>query len=461
MKTISPTLRIPFEDVVAALGGDNYAYYNFDIKNIEEAETTKKVQAALKVFVPQAKRLEATNNILGSLIGKYPDSKVTPKGTSLDVAINERQVIRIEVKPENSKGSGGGAAATKVQEAAQCVYAAIKYAFPNAEFPLSEDEYRVGLLNCVIPGVLLAEIQSLPQDWQRSSWIGANAIYNTIGGRDYMFVRGDSMIDDGAVKAAFNRVKKQTNLASEDKWNPADIWMVRKNNRSMVVEKLNKEKTIDGVNDVLNELNQSGDLIGISLKKLGDSPSVQLLNDTPPAIRKERSRVRFVKYDLIFKNRRGEYPMDVYYYYGDDTYQKFQARNFGGPTKGDWKLELKGKLAAMGKVQGQKVRDILKDAGFTGIPNEPTWYESRPNNKSITDEIYKLLDKHNAQGFKRDKETKDMINEMSQAYRYSKLSGLRLLDFFRSNGNRDKAMKELYFYASSQSDKSSVYYKLS
>ena len=55
------------------------------------------------------------------LIGKYPESKVTPMGTSLDVAINDRQVIRVEVTPENSKGSGGGAAATKVQEAEQCV----------------------------------------------------------------------------------------------------------------------------------------------------------------------------------------------------------------------------------------------------------------------------------------------------------------------------------------------------
>tara|TARA_B100001175_G_C19502180_1_gene638744 strand:+ start:273 stop:1658 length:1386 start_codon:yes stop_codon:yes gene_type:complete len=461
VKTISSTLRIPFEDVVSALGGENYAYYNFDIKNIEEQDSVKKVQAALKVFVPQAKRLEATNNILGSLIGKYPESKVTPKGTSLDVAINDRQVIRVEVKPENSKGSGGGAAATKVQEAAQCVYAAIKYAFPNTKFPISEDEYRVGLLSCAIPGVLLSEIQALPQDWQRSSWNGANVIYNSIGGSDYMFVRGDPMIDDGAVKAAFNRIKRQTNLSSEDKWNPADIWMVRKNIRSTVVEKLNREKTIDGVNNTLIELNASGDLVGISLKKLGDSPSIALLNSTSPAERKERSRVRFVKYDLIFQNRRGEYPMDVYYYYGDDTYQKFQARNFGGPTKGDWKLELKGKLAAMGKIQGSVLRNLLRDARFTGIPNEPSWYESRPNNKSITDEIYKLLDKYNAQGFKRNKETKEMIDGMSQAYRYSKLSGLRLLDWFKTNGNRDKAMKELYFYASSQSDKSSVYYKLS
>ena len=463
MKTIAPSLRIPFEDVVSALGGDDYAYYNFDIKNIEEAESTKKVQAALKVFVPQSKRLEATSNILSSLIGKYPDSKKTPKGTALDVAIGEKQVIRIEVKPENSKGSGGGAAATKVQEAAQCVYTAIKYNNPDVKFPLTEEDYVKGLQSCDIGGVSLAQIQSLSKEWQDSSWRGATVIYNTIGGSagDYKFVRGDSIIDDGAIKAAYNRIKKQTNLVSEDKWNPSDIWMVKNSSRSMVVEKLSKQKSVDGVNDALASLLESKDLIGISLKKLGGSPSMELLNSISPTERKERSKIKFVKFDLIYKNSRGGYPMDVYYYYGTDTYQKFQARNFGGPLKGDWKLELKGKLAAMGKIQGNVLRNLLKSPGFSNVPNEPTFYESRSGNKMITNEIYKLLDKHNAKGFKRSEETRKEIDEMETAYRYSKLSGLRLLDFFVSNGQADRAMKELYYYASSQSDKSSVYYKLS
>jgi len=35
-----------------------------------------------------------------------------------------------------------------------------------------------------------------------------------------------------------------------------------------------------------------------------------------------------------------------------------------------------------------------------------------------------------------------------------------LLDWLKSNGRRDDAMKEMYLYASSQSDKSSVYWKL-
>ena len=85
-------------------------------------------------------------------------------------------------------------------------------------------------------------------------------------------LRGDATIDDGAIKNAFNRVKKQTRLSSEDKWNPADIWMV-KANKIKVKAHLDKEVTIDCLNNALNQLIKDGLLVGISLKKIEGSPT--------------------------------------------------------------------------------------------------------------------------------------------------------------------------------------------
>ena len=444
-----------FQDVMAALGGDNYSYYVMDLKNVESTDSQKKVQIALKVYVPQSKRVSATDNIVAALLNKYPDTKKTSKGTSLDVPIRDNKVIRVEVKPENSKGSGGGAAATKIQEAAQCVYAAIRYYCDNPSPPFTDKDYECGMQNCDIPGTTLDEIRSLSKEWHEGSWAGANAIYNTIGGSGYEFLRGDSQIDDGAIRRAFNRVKKQTNLSSEDKWNPADIWMVKKSKKQQVKSHLDREKTIDCLNNALLQMRSDGDLIGISLKKIGGSPSMNLLNDIPAAQRKANEKAKFVKYDLTFTSS-----MDVYFYYGNDTFQKFQARNFGGPTKGDWKLELKGRTAAQGKIQGAVLRRLLLDAGFNSAPTEPTWEQSREGNKPITDEIYRLLDKYNAKNFVRGAEGKNIIDRQPRAWRYSKLAGLRMLDWLKTNGRRDDAMKELYLYASSQSDKSSVYWKI-
>ena len=53
------------------------------------------------------------------------------------------------------------------------------------------------------------------------------------------------------------------------------------------------------------------------------------------------------------------------------------------------------------------------------------------------------------------------IAVQEKSYRYSKLAGLRFLDWLkRTCSDPNMAMKEIYLYASSQSDKSSVYYKL-
>ena len=205
--------------------------------------------------------------------------------------------------------------------------------------------------------------------------------------------------------------------------------------------------------------------MGITIKKIEGSANMTIKNNQPASVRKANEKAKFEKYDLTFLSS-----MDVYLYYGSGQFEKFQARNFGGSSKGDWKLELKGKSAAQGKIQGTIVIELLKNAGFTNISqfNIPTWAESDPGaNKAedITKEIYDLLKKHNADKF--DKTPKAQANNKAQialqdkSWRYSKLAGLRFLDWLKHTcKDKDMAMKEIYLYASSQSDKSSVYYKL-
>ena len=65
--TVPPQNKAAFEAVMSALGGDDYSYYLFDVKNVEEKDSTKKVQIALKVFVPQSARLGAVDNITEAL----------------------------------------------------------------------------------------------------------------------------------------------------------------------------------------------------------------------------------------------------------------------------------------------------------------------------------------------------------------------------------------------------------
>ena len=445
-----------FEDVMSALGGDNYSYYLFDVTKIEQKDSKKKVQVALKVLVPQVKRAQATKDIMGGL--RKAGYEIEEKANEINVPIpkTKGQFIRVSVKPENSKGSGGGAAATKVQETAQCVYAAMRYYCGDVK-NFTIDDFKCGMKYTDAPGVKIEEIMEMSKEWKESSWAGANEIYSKIGGTGWKFVRGDAMIDDGAIKNAFNRVKKQTILSSEDKWNPADIWMVK--DESKVKQHLDKEVTIDCLNNALQQLRADGQLVGISLKKIEGSPKMTLKNADDAKTRRNNEKAKFAKYDLTFDNGRSSdnHPMDVYLYYGQGNFDKFQARNFGGESKGDWKLELKGKSAAQGKIQGKVLRDLISNIVSGSVPKEADWNKCTGN--EYDKEIFDLLKKYNAKGFN-EETAMEFIADAKQAWKYSKLSGLRLLDWMSNHTKKDQIMKEIYLYASSQSDKSSVYWKL-
>ena len=456
-----------FQKVLDALGGENYSYYLFDVKKVATTEK-QKIRVGMKVYVPLSRRSIAANNIQSAL-EKDKVISVVKDEKQLDVSIIgdvSGKIIRLDIKPESGKGSGGGAAATLIQEGAQCVYAAMRYYCGDVK-NFTEEDFKCGMKYVDAPGLKLIDVLGLPAEWKEGSWKGANKIFDTVKGKGWTFVRGDNLVEK-ELSDAFKRVKKQTNLSSEDKWNPADIWMVKDKNK--VANKLKKENTIDCLNNYIQQARVDGDFVGISLKKLEGTVSMKLLNDDTPAQRKANEAAHYAKYDLTFDNKRKKdpYPMDVYYYYGSGTFQKFQARNFGGPTKGDWKLELKGKSAAQGKIQGNVVRILLKNAGFDVTElTEPNFSDCKPGNgngkNKITQEIYDLLDKFNAKNFTANKTTYNRIAYRPQAWRYSKLAGLRMLKWLKDLGDKeaDRAMKELYLYASSQSDKSSVYWKLS
>ena len=453
-----------FEKVIDALGGEDYSYYLFDVTKVAATEK-QKIRVAMKVYVPLSQRATAADKIQKAL-DKLNVIAIVKDEKRIDVTIIDNKVIRVDLKPEGGKGSGGGAKATAIQEGAQCVYTAMRYYCGNIEH-ITEDDLKCGMKYTNAPGLKLEDVMGLPSEWKEGSWAGANEIFNKIGPGKYIFVRGDNMVEK-QLSEAFKRVKDQTNLSSEDKWNPSDIWMVKAGMRRKIEAKLKKEGTIDCLNNYLQQARIDGDLIGISLKKIEGSPDMKLLNADNAATRKENEKAHYAKYDLTFDNKRKKdsYPMDVYFYYGSGTFQKFQARNFGGPSKGDWKLELKGKSAAQGKVQGAVLRKLLDNAGFNVTKlTEPNFNDCEPGNtngaKKITEEIYDLLKEFKAKNFTAELNTKNIIATQPKAWRYSKLAGLRMLKWLKSqNGEADRAMKELYLYASSQSDKSSVYWKL-
>ena len=115
-----------YEKIKDSLKGENYTYESYDV--IKVADTDRgKIRVAMKVYVPQAERVTAAANIQEAL-GEVDVTVTVKDETQLDVMIDDLgRKIRLDVKPDSKKGSGGGSEATRIQEGAQCVYTAIRF----------------------------------------------------------------------------------------------------------------------------------------------------------------------------------------------------------------------------------------------------------------------------------------------------------------------------------------------
>lgn len=488
---IGAVYKKAIEDVMDSLGDENFSFYEFDITKIADPTGRSRIFFALKVIVPRAKRTKAASLIAQNIAGKgYTAFDTKGTGNQLDITVDSK-ILRIDIKPQGG-GSGGGAAETARNEAAQCLYAALAFNVYNKEIDedlpisLSDFEKASKTIDVDVPFEQLLP-DELSREWQISSIRGANKLFQTFynTSKNYIFCRGGGP-DDKEIKKAYQRARKsmlkdpsvRVVFSSEDKWNPADIWMV---SSTFNPSDLDQYKTVDTINEFIKEKYEERELIGVSLKKIKGTAKLKVLNYDPNDKIRELDDVNWGQYWVKYRDERlsgGEdaFPMDVYLYWvkNGNQSQRFQSRNFGGSSTGSWQIEKKGASAAQGRCGGGSIVEILKSLGVsyqgltTGWDNKKFWADCKPTNKSkkdaITSELVTLLNKYCASnrdtGYPGDVQARLELGNQTQSYRYSKLMGLRLLDCILTSGKADEIMKALYCYAGSQTDKSSVHVKL-
>lgn len=511
-------------DIMDCLGDEGYNFYDSDFTATKDPSGAKfrnnSIYFKIRVEVPRNFRYRAAEYIRNAISNKEKswdwdeNYEVELGGANSDslkqlsVAVEPGNnlkdgVIRIDIKPVNGGGSGGGAEETAINECNQALVAA--YVFNNGKLDegqlLShealEETYNKHCHLDVSFKVLSEFGFDIP--WKNSHIMGANFLYDKYHKHNnlkkYKFFRG-SGFDDGEIKSAYAKCKKNmgngkdgkpatTRFSSEDKWNPSDIWIASTDYIKKGVPKLNDLQNIDELNHHLLAYYTSNDLFGVSLKKIKnkvnwDVRNVEDFNDDPI---EKVANYKFVKkngtggYDLKFhsSDKTSPWPMDLYIYYGPKDYNKFQARNFGSGDKGSWQLELKGPGAAQGKIGGGVVAQLLKDSGenypgLTNLDNKAMWtkcnkyHQSDKTRSDVNHDIEVLLTKYKATDDRKGKLTcNDIANDLQRretAYRYSKLLGLMLLDCIATSNQSDKLMRRLYIYASSQSDKSGPHVKM-
>ena len=400
------------------------------------------------VLRPAVEKILSDNNIV---FGEITSKSLAGSFGGTEIDTYDLKRIRLRYKLQGNKGSGGGAEATKLTESAQCLYAAIAFGLgreikSNDITPSNVKKYSY-LFD--IDETNERILKELPDEWIDSSLLGANKLFQKFKGKgNYVFHRGSSAV--ARIEAAFKRVSKNENVRINiNKWNPSDIWMI---SEEFSFSFFDKENTILGLNQVIQEKLENNILIGVSLKKIVGNVRISVKN----IFRDMKTCKYYDGYEYSKKS------IDGYILLTGGT--KIQYRSFGaGDGLTGWQGEVKGANANQGKISLGPTNLILKNHGQKTIPTDAA--------KRVKDEPDKVFAEISKGLAKYARMTKAEISKLKNEpkiytlkFLYSKLQVTQLLDILENKllkkDKRDQIVEDLYLYASSQSKYSSAYYKL-
>ena len=491
IRTYDEKVKTILNKILVAAKDSSFGYYE-DYQVKDYTDENKKVRMTMSVIVPEAQRTNAKIFLTRKLRDyKYPVANAGQSGVSLvvnphpslrqlDVIVNpdDVQVIRVQIKPSSSGGSRGGSTGARITESAQALYCALRFNVLNSDIPLSNDgssvinsaDFQTAWQSCDC-NATLEEVLAVEGDWQKSCILGANKLYKSFKSPPknyYKFYRGSGV--DALINEAYLKVKNEEPIesvpASEDKWNPADIWIAKSDFDSSQIPKAAVRGLVLNLNQFIEEQFNTTPyqtLAGVSLKKIKSSANIAKVNTNPI---NERSK------DIEFNGYRSSYKsIDVYVDMGKS--KEMQFRNFGSESSAGWQGEISGAAAAQGKIGGAEVWTILNrfGAGYT-FDNQNIWRLSDSSPQQISRENYSLMQTYlpnelpqvvNQEQQVISEMVNGQINEKTpRSYRYSKRLGLQVVDSLSNmkKEDADEAIKDIYLYASSQTKTSSIHWKL-
>ena len=373
-------------------------------------------------------------------------------------------------------GSGAGAKATEMFESAACWVTAVRFSMGNKN--LAKDW---GCSNCAFRDVAdrvdttatMEEVCSFLQKspkWLDTSIATANTLYKEYKGGDYYFYRGKGIVE--GIEEHYVGVNRTTNKDPEDngfsninKWTPADIYLCDKSTESKMLATLKEQKRFGTLNTTMEKYLDDEDLVGVSLKSLkpGSTGTLKPFNKTGAV----KERKRFSRAGVKDGAKSLLSSMDVYLFGGFEI--QFRATDTAGKT---WQGEILGTEAKHGKLGGgvmdailQKVygksKGLFKTTGYNKTKDIAAASKVASSKLKMAEEISRIAKEHKI-GPDYDTVSVAQINSQTPKWVFSKFMGMTLVDIVYSDTNkRDNLMTAVYLYASSQSDNSAPYMKIS
>lgn len=343
----------------------------------------------------------------------------------------------------SSKGQGAGSKNTALQESSQCVFNAmlrsLKKTYLDIEdVTLENISSSYQYCDTTTPW---EEIYEFSQDkiWQQSFLTSSNLLSQYVGEMEYEHHRDSLFVDSIYEAYRENQLEYQA-----DKWNPADIWLVKDSALSTVFS-----SSLDDLNNQVKDMFEKKELIGVSLKKTGKEAKLEVKN----LDKIKKKQYTYEGYKTTSKSK------DISLLYNEG---KICFRTFNYAT--NWAGEILGKTASHGKIGIKPLNRILRNNGLSPLRYIKFVKEEWENPKCGIENVKTLLsflfsDYIGGWGGN----FNIFIQDKSIDWKVSKTMGLILLHMIESQPKeiQNKIITDIISYASSESDESSVFIKIS
>lgn len=408
---------------------------------------------AVFVYVPKSDRAVAMDDIakkLGGVIDKDPT--VMRKFSSIGAVGFEDgpyEGMHVGVKPDTS-----GGLKTDEQETLAGIFISAKLRKPDTEYSF-EDLQKYGDTYTMSAYKIAKLYDKAGKGWINSSTVIADKLYTLYKGQQFnVHQRSGSKFEANISKAAKVLIKKAGHVMGLDKWNPADIWLVKK---EFEKTDFSQFKTIKELNAWIETHHKKKNVIGVSLKQVGKTAKTQIFNSGKAA------EVRYSSYDVGKKGFPNAINGTIHFNNGS-----FVLRSFGRPES--ISAEINGAMAQGGKVGSGPLMNIVKryNPRFSTPTHQQITRDYKNNPLSVVRKLHnhmKRFDPTSARKYKDHVQFHDFIKKKPNELIYV-ISKLQSSDVIAAILQMNKATKDHFVssviaYASSSTEISSMFIKVS
>jgi len=411
-------------------------------------------QKVILVYVPKTDRISAMADLQKMPNAILDKSAVMMRKVSSMGAVTFKggkfNGLTVGVKPDASKGL-----TTDEQETLAGIFIATKIANPRTDYSFTELQTK-GEPLVSSAHKIDALFEKASKGWIESSKKVAEALYPYVKGSTLNVHQRSGSTFESNISTQAKKLLREAGYArmSVDKWNPADIWLVKS---SLERTDFTKFANFPELNAFVKEKFDSKDMIAVSLKQVGTRAKVETYNAESGA------EIEFDSWDVGKTGFVNALNGTIFFSGGDMV-----IRNFGRPEGVSG--EINGKHAQGGKVGNGPLLQIWAkyDSSFSTMSHQDISQKLTADPDSVFKKLFddmKALDPDSVVQYPDVDALRSAISGKKNMLNYV-ISKWQVSDLMKSLKNMSKEKQNhlvnaLIGYASSSLDISSVFYKVS